>query len=133
MLRIFSLKLLDPFIFRFVLFIPFFHFLLIIMDFHMLRLLDLRFLQASELSSHFPKGLSMFIQSLKDLLCHCVFHGGSHCFSGGLFLFLVCVFNLYQALSFSQIQMGVGTCFLDFDGAMMPKKKSPFLLSSCPN
>ena len=34
------------------------------------RLLELRFLQPSQTPSHFLKGLSMFIQSLKDLLCH---------------------------------------------------------------
>ena len=33
---------------------------------------------------------------------------------------------LIKCLPFSQIQMGVGTCFLDFDGAMMLEKKSHF-------
>ena len=32
---------------------------------------------------------------------------------------------LIKRLSFSRIQMGVGTCFLDFDGALMPEKKKP--------
>jgi len=60
------LKLLTPFIFSFVLFIPFFHFL-IIMDFNMWRFLELRFLQPSKMPSHFLNGLSMFVQGLVPL------------------------------------------------------------------
>ena len=78
------LKLLVPFIFHLVLFVPFFLFLPIIIDFHMWRLLELRFLKPSKTSYHFFKGLSMYVQSLKDLLYRWVFYGGSLCFLGGL-------------------------------------------------
>ena len=33
---------------------------------------------------------------------------------------------LIKCLPFSQIQMGVGTCFLDFGSARMPEKKPYF-------
>ena len=61
----------------------------------------------------------------KDLLCHWVFHGGSHCLLR-VFFFLVCILYLDQA-PFSWIQMGVGMCFLNFGGAMMPEKKPIFI------
>ena len=39
---------------------------------------------------------------------------------------MVCVLNLIKRCPFSRIQKGKGTCFLDFNGAMMLEKKPHF-------